>query len=240
MNLVALQTKVKENFQDNLKHLERIIEETSKNALIVAPELCLTGYSYDTIDKAAEFSKIAIERLLELSQTKSIALTLTTKMNQTYFNTFHMFHQGKIIHTQSKANLFTLNQEDDYFTAGKTNDIHLFELNSLKIGVLICFELRFTPLWQQLQGADIILIPSMWGIKRKTHFEVLSRALAIANQCFVVASNCANEDCASSSAVISPFGEVLQDDTKEVLEKVIDLKEIQKMRHYLPVGIALS
>lgn len=237
MNLVTLQTKVTENFQDNLKHLGRIIEELPANALILAPELCLTGYAYETIDKASEFSNVAIEQLLKLSHNKTIGLTLTIKKDQEYSNTFHLFHQGRIVYTQSKANLFTLNQEDDYFTAGKTTDIQLFELNGLKIGVLICFELRFTALWQQLQGADIILLPSMWGIKRKEHFEVLSRALAIANQCFVVASNCANEDCASSSAIISPFGEVVQDDIKEVLQKTVDLKEIQTMRRYLPVGI---
>lgn len=237
MNLVALQTKVTEDFYDNLKHLTSIIKETSTNSLILAPELCLTGYSYDSLDKAAEFSNIAIEQCLKLSLDKTIALTLTTKHNQAYYNTFHLFHQGQIIYTQSKANLFTLNQEDDYFTAGKTNDIQLFELDGLKIGVLICFELRFTQLWQQLQGADIILIPSMWGIKRKSHFEILSRALAVANQCFVVASNCANDDCAKSSAIISPFGEVLQDDTQEILTQKVKLQEIQTMRRYLPVGI---
>lgn len=102
---------------------------------------------------------------------------------------------------------------------------------------MICFELRFTKLWQQLQGADIILLPSMWGILRKKHFEILSQALAVANECFVVASNCANDDCAKSSAIITPFGETLQKDTQEILFQSVDLKEIEKMRRYLPIGI---
>lgn len=237
MNLVALQTKTSSNYEENLKHLESIIKEIPKNSLILAPELCLSGYSYETLDKAASFSKIAIERLLECSQEQSIALTMTTKKENNYCNTFHLFHKGKLIHTQSKVKLFTLNQEEHYFTAGKEEEIKLFELNGLKIGVMICFELRFTKLWQQLKGADIILLPSMWGVLRKKHFEVLSQALAIANQCFVIASNCADDDCAKSSAIITPFGETLQDDSQEILFQSVDLKEIEKMRRYLPVGI---
>lgn len=237
MNLVALQTKTSSNYEENLKHLESIIKEIPKNSLILAPELCLSGYSYETLDKAASFSKIAIERLLECSQEQTIALTMTTKKENNYCNTFHLFHEGKLIHTQSKVKLFTLNQEEHYFTAGKEEEIKLFELNGLKIGVMICFELRFTKLWQQLKGADIILLPSMWGVLRKKHFEVLSQALAIANQCFVIASNCADDDCAKSSAIITPFGEILQDDSQEILFQSVDLKEIEKMRRYLPVGI---
>ncbi|MGD9553141.1 MAG: carbon-nitrogen hydrolase family protein [Arcobacteraceae bacterium] len=237
MNLVALQTKTSSNYEENLKHLESIIKEIPKNSLILAPELCLSGYSYETLDKAASFSKIAIERLLECSQEQTIALTMTTKKENNYCNTFHLFHKGKLIHTQSKVKLFTLNQEEHYFTAGKEEEIKLFELNGLKIGVMICFELRFTKLWQQLKGADIILLPSMWGVLRKKHFEVLSQALAIANQCFVIASNCADDDCAKSSAIITPFGETLQDDSQEILFQSVDLKEIGKMRRYLPVGI---
>lgn len=237
MNLVALQTKSSSNYEDNLKHLESIVKELPKNSLVVAPELCLTGYSYETLDKAASFSKIAIERLLKCSEEQTIALTMTTKKESGYYNTFHLFHQGKIIHTQSKVKLFTLNQEEQYFIAGKEEEIQLFELNGLKIGVMICFELRFTKLWQQLQGADIILLPSMWGILRKKHFEILSQALAVANECFVVASNCANDDCAKSSAIITPFGETLQKDTQEILFQSVDLKEIEKMRRYLPIGI---
>ncbi|MFA7091037.1 MAG: carbon-nitrogen hydrolase family protein [Arcobacteraceae bacterium] len=237
MNLVALQTKVNANFEDNLKHLESIIKELPKNSLILAPELCLTGYSYDTIEQAAAFSQKAIEHFLKLSQNKTIALTLTQKVENSYYNTFHLFSKENIIHTQSKVKLFTLNEEHNYFTAGQQATVQLFEHNGLKIGVLICFELRFIELWQQLKGADIILVPSMWGVKRKANFEVLSQALAVANQCFVVASDCANDDCAKGSAIISPFGEVLRDDSQEILSSIIDLKEIQKMRKYLPVGI---
>ena len=95
----------------------------------------------------------------------------------------------------------------------------------------------FIDFWKKIQGADLILIPSMWGILRKQNFETLSKALAVMNQCFVIATNSANDDMAKSSAIISPFGDEYRDDSKEVLIKELDLNEIKKMRRYMKVGI---
>ena len=220
-----------------MQHVRRTIAGAPQYSLVLAHELCLTGYASDTLEGASSFYEKALEKLLLLSKNRAIALTLTVKKQNHYYNSFHFLYQEKIVHTQSKAKLFTLNQEEIYFTKGEENHISLFEYNGLKIGVLICFELRFIELWQQLKGADIILVPAYWGVKRKENFEVLAQALAIANQCFVVASNSANEECAKGSAIISPFGEVLKDDSKKILLNNINLKDIEKMRRYLPVGI---
>jgi predicted amidohydrolase len=237
MNLITLQTKPTSNFQDNLDYLEKLILQTPMDSFILAPELCLTSYAYGRITEASKFTKKAIERLTDLSKDRTIGLTMTNKECEDYFNTFYIFHKGKIIHKQSKIKLFTLNDENKYFTAGEEKDIKLFEIDGLKIGVLICFELRFIEYWQKLQGADIILIPAMWGDKRKDNYETLTKALAVANQCFVIASDSADESCAKSSAIITPFGEVTIDDSKEIISKTIDLKEIKLMRKYLDVGI---
>ena len=237
MNLVSFQTNTTSNFQDNLKHLENLILQTPLDSFILAPELCLTDYSYENIEEASKITTQAIQSLTTLSKDRTISLTMTTKIDEKYFNTFYIFHKEKIVHTQSKVKLFTLNDENKYFTAGDEKDIKLFEIDGLKIGVLICFELRFIEFWQKLKGADIILIPAMWGAKRKDNYETLTKALAVANQCFVIASDSAHESCAKSSAIISPFGDVVIDDTKEVLSKIVDLKEIKLMRKYLDVGI---
>jgi predicted amidohydrolase len=82
-----------------------------------------------------------------------------------------------------------MNDERKYFKAGEIEDIKVIKLGELKIASLICFELRFTELWEKLKGADIIFVPAMWGTLRKEHYETLTKALAIANQCFVVASD---------------------------------------------------
>lgn len=237
MNLVTLQTETTENFELNVKNLERIIKEVPKNSLVLAPELCLTGYAYNRIEDAVKVGEDALSLLKDLSQEKTIGLTMTTKVNHNYFNTFFLFQNGKVIHQQHKAQLFRVNQEHKVFTEGETSAIKIFELNGLKVGVLICFELRFIELWLQLKGADVILVPAMWGNKRKDNFETLTKALAIANQCFVMASDCANEDCAKGSGIITPFGETIRDDHKNVIQFNANLEELQEMRKNLFVGI---
>jgi len=237
MNLVTLQTITTNDFDKNLSTLLKLIEQVDENSFIVAPELCLNGYAYDRLDESVEITNKAIPLLQELSATKTITLTLTQKKDDKHINTLHIFHKGKIIHTQSKVELFVLNDERKYFTAGQEEDIKIIEIDGLKIACLICFELRFIDLWKKIQGADIVLIPAMWGKLRKENFETLTRGLAVMNQCFVIASDSANNDMAKSSGIITPFGEEYRDDNKIVLGKNVDLSEIKKMRRYMRVGI---
>ena len=237
MNLIALQLKTSNNFEKNLKRLINQINIAPDNSIILAPELYLTGYAYDRMDDAVAFSLEAIEVLKELSNKKTIALTLTTKKKKQYFNTLHIFHKGKIVHTQSKAKLFVLNDERVYFSAGDEKDIKIIDIDGIKVATLICFELRYIELWKKVQGADVILVPAMWGLRRKQNFEILTRALAVANQCFVIASDSANADMAKSSAIISPFGDVTKNDDEKLLLCDANFKEIKKMRRYLNIGI---
>jgi predicted amidohydrolase len=237
MNLFSLQIKTSNNFELNLQKLETKILKISKNSLVLAPELCLTGYAYKRLDEAVKITNKAIKLLKKLSFDKIIVLTMTTKKNSNYFNTLHIFYQGKIVHTQSKVKLFVLDDERKYFTAGAEKDIKIIEINNIKIASLICFELRFIDLWKKVQGADIILVPAMWGKLRKQNYESLSNALAIANQCYVVASDSANSNMAKSSAIISPFGKTISDDNQKIISSKFDKKEIKKMRRYLHTGI---
>ncbi len=241
MNLVALQFSTDyTNFDTNLNKLVSLIKQANTGDFIVAPELCLTGYSYDHLDDAANFSLKAIEVLKKLSKTKKIALTLTLydTNSSKYTNTLHIFNKGQIVYTQDKTMLFTLNDEDKYFQAGDINHFKIIEIDGIKIASLICFELRFLELWEKFKGADIIIAPSMWGILRKQNFESITNSLAIINQCYVIASDSSSDKMASSSGVINPFGIEIRDDQKEFLSMPYEQKEIKKMRRYLNVGIS--
>ncbi len=237
MKLIALQIKTTSNFQGNLTHLKDLINSCEKDSLILAPELALSGFSYDKMEEAAQFSIKAIEEIKELSNDKTIALTFITKKENNFFNTLYIFNQQQIIHTQSKVKLFPLGNELEYFSAGNEQDIKIIEINGIKIATLICFELRFPQLWEKVKGADVILNPAMWGIKRKDHYESISKALALVSQCFVIACNSADENMAKGSAIINPFGIVKKDDTKEIIEDVFDLNEIKKVRTYINIGL---
>ncbi len=238
-SLVALQLDLVSDFDDNLANLVEHINRCEPYSFIVAPELCLTGYCYDQLPQASMFSDRAIETIKPMSADRTIALTMIMhdETQKAYQNTAVVFHRGEIVHRQSKAKLFTLNDEARYFASGDTDGIKLFEIDGLKVGVLICFELRFIDLWRQLRGADIIAVPSMWGSLRKQNLEQLSQALAVANQCYVAVANSAVDDMAKSSAVISPFGDVVIDDDKNCISARFFTKEIDKMRRYLDVGL---
>ena len=180
MNLIALQIKTSQDFEKNLEELKNLIISCEENSIILAPELALSGFCYDRMEEAYIFSLKAIEELKELSHNKTIALTFIMKKEENSFlNTLHIFHNKQIIHTQSKVQLFPLGDELEHFVAGNEDDIKIIEINGIKIATLICFELRFPRLWEKIKGADIILNPAMWGIKRKDHYESISKSLAL-------------------------------------------------------------
>ncbi len=237
MKLIALQIKTTTNFQENLDELKSLINSCEKDSIILAPELALSEFSYDRMEEASTFSVKAIEEIKALSEEKIIALTFITKDENKFFNTLYIFHNLQIIHSQSKVKLFPLGNELEYFSSGEKKDIKIIEINGLKIATLICFELRFPELWEKVKGADIILNPAMWGLKRKDHYESISKALALVNQCFVIACNSANDNMGKGSAIISPFGNVVKDDLKTKIEANFDIDEIKKVRIYIDIGL---
>jgi len=230
---VALQLDNKTPYQKNLDALIGYIEQFHDHKLIVAPEVCLTDYDYAHIDEAVAFSAQAVEQLLQIVDEQIVVLTVLSQHGEHYTNDAVVIHKHSIVHRQSKHKLFLLGEEDKYLQSGRAEDIQLFEIDGVKYGLMICFEVRFKHLWAQLEGADVILLPSQWGIPRKRHLEILPQALAIMNQCYVIVANSAKETMASSSAIYSPNGGVIMDDMREAISGEIDFGLIKKMRRYL-------
>ena len=235
MTFSAIQIRTTQDFGQNLARLKRYIAQSGD--IVVAPEVVLTGFAYDRFEEAAEFGQKALQELLPLSKNRLICYTQIEKRGEKFFNIAKVLHNEQIIYEQPKVKLFKFGGETDYFTAGELDQVQLFEAMGLRIGLLICFELRFIDIWQRLRGADLILLPAMWGRLRKRHFEQLSEALALMHQCFLIAADSANEDMAKSSAIIDPFGVAYRDDRRTLLSKEVDLCQIKKMRRYMDVGL---
>ncbi len=236
--MVALQFIFDENnYAQNLQRLKSLILESSEDAIIVAPELCLTHFSFDKLQEASDFSKEAIKDILEISNKRIIALSVVEEIDGKFYNSAKLINRGKIVHSQPKVKLFKFGEEDKYFTAGKQEDIKIIEIDNLKFAMLICFEIRFKELWIQIEGADIIMVPSLWGKIRKSHFEIITQALAVVNQAFIIAANSREKEMAKSSAIISPFGEAFRDDKSNFLSVKTNFKEIKKMRRYMDIGL---
>jgi len=233
MEVVALQLPSHENYQTNLDTLLEMIEKYQGSKLIVAPEVYLTAYDYEHIEAAADFSQKALDILKEKVDEQIVALTMMLREGEGFVNRAVVIHRHTVVYQQEKAKLFKLGDEDHYLMAGGTEKIVPFEIDGVKYAILICFELRFKELWKQIEGVDIVLVLARWGLPRKRHLEILSRALAVMNQCYVILANSSDSDMASSSAIISPEGEAIQEDGKSALEGSVDFREIKKMRRYI-------
>ncbi len=233
MDVVSLQLTTHVRYQENLDTLIALVEQHKDKAVIVAPEVCLTGFDYAHMETVAKFSILALKSLKKIIDKQILVLTLILKEKDHFVNQAVVIHRHKVIYRQNKVKLFTLGDEQKYFKAGSSRSVKLFEVDGVKYAILICFELRFKELWQKVEGADVVIIPSRWGLPRKIHLEALSRALAVMNQCYVILSNSSDTDMASASAIISPWGDMIEDDTSISIEGEIDLKEIKKIRRYI-------
>ncbi|QOY55826.1 carbon-nitrogen hydrolase family protein [Candidatus Sulfurimonas marisnigri] len=220
-----------------MQTLLKLIEQTPEKSLIVAPEVCLTGFDYHNFDEAIEFSHVANEALKKASKNRIIILTIIEKKDGEVFNFAKVFHNSEIVHSQAKARLFRFGGEHNHFAQGDDEDVKIIEIDGIKIGILICFELRFKALWKKLEGCDVIAVPSWWGALRTEHFKVLTQSLAIINQCYVVASDSLHVDCSKMSGIIKPQGQVQRNGNKPCLEVLYDKKEIATIRRYMDVGI---
>ena len=233
LEVVTLQLASHMRYQENLDTLLSHLEHYQDKHISVAPEVCLTGLDYEHMTTAAKFSANALKTLKKTVDEQILVLTLILEDGDDFVNQAVVIHKHRVVHRQEKVKLFKLGDEDLYFKAGKKKKIKPFEIEGVTYALLICFELRFKELWQQVEGADVVIIPARWGKPRKLHMEILSKALAVMNQCYVVLSNASNTDMAASSAIISPSGESVSDDTQEAIEGTIDFREIKKMRRYI-------
>jgi predicted amidohydrolase len=111
-----------------------------------------------------------------------------------------------------------------------------------KIGVFICYDLRFPELARRLavEGAEILVVPGEWPKPRQEHWRALLRARAIENQLFVIAANCCGFvgklDFFGMSMIIDPKGELLAEAgyDPQNITAVIDFDEMNTWRQQIP------
>lgn len=236
-NLVTLSLKTASDYQKNLEEFLELIEAIETNSIIVAPEVCLSGFDYENLEELLSLSSYFSAQIEQYSHDKIIILTMLERIDDQVFNMLKVFADGELVHQRAKARLFKLGDEHKYMQEGDDSDFELIEIAGVKIAVLICFELRFKELWQKCEGADVIAIPAWWGKSRSEHFRALTQTLAIINQCYVCASDSANDECSVLSGIITPQGFENRNGNTPCLKQEYNKKEISVMRRYLDVGI---
>ena len=214
LNRISLTLKAK-SATERLEELANLVEAAPANALLLASELCISGYDFDGFFAGANkamlggmigsFDAMLLERLQEaLSPDKFLGFTHLSSLNKSaglaqisnlaahepkIYDEFLLLNSSNVFHSQFKAELFRPNLEHEIFAAGEVSDINAFDFKGLKLGVLICFELRDSRLWAKLKGCDIIMVPAMWGKAREEAYLSLCKALAIVNNCYVMISS---------------------------------------------------
>lgn len=236
-SLCSLLFETTNDYNTNLQTLLTLIKQCPKDSFIVAPEVCLTGFDYENFDAVLAFAPQATEALLKACEEKTLFLSLIEKEGDKVLNRLKVFQNNQIIHQRAKAKLFRFGGEHHSFHEGDASDVVMFQTQGVKVGVLVCFELRFKELWRMLEGCDLIVIPAWWGKERAEHFITLTKALAILNQCYVLYSDSKNEECTQESGIITPQGKVFSNGNTACLCRSYSKKEIALMRRYMDVGI---
>ncbi len=211
--------------EKNFATAERLIAKSKNSDTIILPELWSTGYYPTPVENFADKNNFQTENFIGALAKKFsvniIAGSVIVEVGRKIFNRSLIFNrQGEVINFYDKAHLFTFADEGKIFSAG--SEIKIFELDGVKCGIIICYDLRFPEIVRKLavSGIEILFCPAAWSLKRLFPRQILTKARAIENQIFVVFANSAGK-----SEIINPLGELVAEAQvgEEILTAEVDL-----------------
>lgn len=236
-------------------------EGLSVNDLVVLPE-CFSYFGGGERGNLALANSDASEELFEkLSQLAAqhkiylVAGSVPTKSTEPerYRNTCKVFDaNGVQVASYDKIHLFDVDVADSTksyresdMTQGGDN-IVMFDWCGVKVGVAICYDLRFPGLFQTLRenGAELIVLPSAFTKKTgSAHWHTLIKARAIENQCFFAAADQVGEhqngrETYGHSVIVDPWGNVLSDAKTELglFGSELNFQFLEQIRRDMPVA----
>jgi nitrilase len=159
--------------------------------------------------------------------------------------------QGKRVARYDKIHLFAFSRGEESYDEARTisagTELSSFEFQApasprIKVGLSVCYDLRFPELYRALAPVDLILVPAAFtATTGRAHWETLLRARAIENLCYVLASaqGGRHENGRATfghSMLIDPWGKVvaMQDEGPGVVVGSVDTQIIGQMRTDLP------
>lgn len=159
---------------------------------------------------------------------------------------------GDVLAHYQKIHLFDVTVADgtgnyrESDTAEPGNEIVTFEAEGIKVGIAICYDLRFAGLFQLLreQHVDLVVLPSAFTeTTGNAHWHVLVQARAIENQYYMAACNQVGvhkngRETFGHSIVVDPWGTILSDAKKSVgiSGAAINPASISRIRGKMPVS----
>lgn len=135
-------------------------------------------------------------------------------------------------------------RESDRFEPGQA--LSVYPTPAGRLGLSVCYDLRFPEVYRELvkQGAEIIAVPSAFTeVTGEAHFELLMRARAVENACFMVAAcqggvHDSGRRTWGHSMVVGPWGDILVEMERDEGVAVCDinLPEVTRLRDQMPVA----
>ena len=255
----CIQLKSNNNISHNLKKTEKLISKAvkQKSDFILTPEIsslfslekkrllkiCKSmkeDFYLNGIRKLAKKYKIWIligSLIIKISKNKLVNRSVLIDKNgkvKTYYDKIHMYD----VILNKKEKYF----ESKTFSAGK--QIKSYNLPWGKIGLTICYDLRFPNLYRKLSkaGSLFISIPSAFTeTTGKRHWHTLLKARAIENFCYVFApaqggTHYNGRKTFGHSLIVSPDGKILKElkRSEGVITVLIDPKLPKKLRSIIP------
>ncbi|HEU5437499.1 MAG TPA: carbon-nitrogen hydrolase family protein [Telluria sp.] len=174
-------------------------------------------------------------------------LPLTSPSPDKVMNTTLVYNpQGEPAGRYDKIHLFGFNKGDEAYDEARTivpgENVVTFEAPFGKVGLAVCYDLRFPELFRAMGECTLMLVPAAFTYTTgSAHWEVLLRARAIENQCYVLAAaqggtHANGRRTFGHSVLIDPWGKVtaLREEGEGVVIGEIDQALIDSVRSSLP------
>ena len=252
-----VQMKSSINKQDNLLESIKYIKEAADRQAdyIFFPEFQMAFSSNtQTTDELYAIAETLpnskfIKRLCQYSKKYNIGIVGTffeknnQKTDKKVFDTaFSTDRNGKIVSVYRKLHLYDAFgfKESSKFSRGDKIPNPIVTTIG-KIGLMICYDIRFPELSRILtvNGSDIIVIPSGWihGIMKEEHWITMLKARAIENGVYVIAPNQVGNIFCGRSMIIDPLGSILTDLGDKIGIEIVDIQRerIDEVRKTLPL-----
>lgn len=261
LKIASIQMISSPDLQENLNTAGRLIDTAAQAGaqLIVLPEyFCMMGLKdTDKVNIRECFGSGPIqERLASFAKDNQIYLVagtipLKSKDPSKVLNTMLAFDPaGKNIGRYDKIHLFGFEttteryQESETIEAGEVpSTLEISHNNqSWSFGLSICYDLRFPELYRAMGAVDCHIIPAAFTYTTgKDHWEILLRARAIENQCYVLASaqggvHLNQRRTWGHSMLIDPWGTVFADlpEGEGFISGILSKEKLNEVRSQLP------
>lgn len=241
--------------QSNLGRLKRLLAGVGATDVIALPEVfALRGSDQDYRDNAQSLNGPLINFMSSIAHRHNawvLAGSIIEAAGKGVYNTSVLVNRrGEVHASYRKIHLFEAEietgqviRESDTYMPGDSPV--LTEMEGWKCGMAICYDVRFPELFRLYSagGAHLFFIPANFTQRTgKDHWEVLLRARAIENQCFVIAPNqCGTNpetrvESYGHSMVVGPWGDIIThiEEGEKAVTVAIDIHQLDQTRRRVP------